>query len=66
MKFPLSLDLRSKTLADAITGVAVIDADQNRIMLILPDEKTGTYDRAGVIVDALNAVGHLLQEAAKL
>jgi hypothetical protein len=65
MKFPLSLDLRRRTLAERAAGVLVIDADQLPIMRMLPDAG-GSYDSAGVIVDTLNAAALLIKAGAKL
>lgn len=60
MKFPLSLDLRGATLAENLAATAVIDANNNRVMLIYPDE-CGFYNHAAGIVDCLNMIDKLRQ-----
>jgi ribosomal protein L13 len=61
MKFPLSIDVRKKTInAQLGAGIVVIDADQVHVMTIMPDEH-GYYSHAGDVVDLLNLV-HKLQK----
>lgn len=55
MRFSLSLDCRDKTIEEGLAGAAVIDADDKRVMIIMPDVM-GFYDHAAAVVDVLNAV----------